>query len=239
MSTEVKLSARLAKLAEYVLPSKPFADIGTDHGLLPCFLLSNNICPRGIASDKSVGPLQSAAQNAKLYEVGNKLELRRGDGLDILEPGEVSTIIIAGMGGDLINQILDRGIRKVLDETERFIIQPNVAAYRLRLWARENSWKIKEEELVKEGKIYYEIIILEGRENERLRDEDMYLGPRLLEKKHSLLVPYWRERFKSESKVIDQMLREKKPELAQKAEQIIKKQERLKREIECRLAVKM
>ena len=84
------------------------ADIGTDHALLPVYLAWQGTCSRIIATDLQAGPLEAARSNVGLFNLWKQVDLRQGDGLDIIQPGEVNVIIIAGMGGVKINEILGR-----------------------------------------------------------------------------------------------------------------------------------
>ncbi|MCD8034208.1 MAG: class I SAM-dependent methyltransferase, partial [Alistipes sp.] len=87
----MELSPRLAALAQWVEPGRRFADVGTDHGYLPVWLLVNGVLGRAVAADLRPGPLARAAQAARRYGVAGRLELRLCDGLEGLEPGEADT----------------------------------------------------------------------------------------------------------------------------------------------------
>ena len=100
------LTPRLRTIMQQVPEGARLADIGTDHALIPTALLRRGVIQSAIASDLREGPLDSAARTAKQFEVEHKLSLRLGGGLQTVKPDEADTIVIAGMGGETIAQIL-------------------------------------------------------------------------------------------------------------------------------------
>ena len=101
------LSRRLKAVADFVPQDMICADIGSDHGYLPIYLVGERIIPHAIAADIGKGPLESAALNVRKYHLEDKIELRLGNGLEVLLPNEVSCVTICGMGGGLICEILN------------------------------------------------------------------------------------------------------------------------------------
>ena len=101
----IKLNDRLQIIAERLKDEKTMADIGTDHGFLPVFLLQSGQCDRVILADISVPSLAKAEENCRRYFTGEyeecaaRAEFRAGDGLTVLKPGEVDAVVIAGVGG--------------------------------------------------------------------------------------------------------------------------------------------
>lgn len=154
----IKLTPRLKKIAEQVKYGEKVADIGTDHGYIPIYLLKNNISPFVIAGDINKKPLESAENNIKKHHLSEKAETRLGSGLSILKPGEVNTIIIAGMGGLLINDLLTNS-KEVINEVNTLILQPMQAQSELRKYLINNGFTIENDILVKEDHHIYEIII--------------------------------------------------------------------------------
>lgn len=154
---QVKLTPRLKRITEMVPKDSIVADIGTDHGYISIFLLQNNISKRVIASDVNAKPLQSAEENIKACGLGNKINTRLGSGLEVLSPGEVDTVIIAGMGGLLIAELLEK-VPKVVEGVSTFILQPMQAQEQLRRYLVEGGYRIIEDVLVKEDHKIYEII---------------------------------------------------------------------------------
>jgi tRNA (adenine22-N1)-methyltransferase len=127
------LSERLSRIASYVPGELVVADIGTDHALLPIYLVLQEIASHVIACDISSGPLESARANIYLYKLTEKIEIRQGDGLEPLNRGEADVIIISGMGGAKIRDILETS-PDVLDGVVRIILQPQRGAGIVRRW---------------------------------------------------------------------------------------------------------
>ena len=102
----MKLTDRLLKIASLVDKDKRLADIGTDHGYIPVYLLNKNTIQYAILGDVNKGPLDNAKKEVMRNNLIDKVDLRLGSGIEVLKPNEVDEIIIAGMGGMLINDIL-------------------------------------------------------------------------------------------------------------------------------------
>ncbi|WP_082415861.1 tRNA (adenine(22)-N(1))-methyltransferase [Numidum massiliense] len=153
-------SERLMQIAEFVLRGEAVADIGTDHALLPRHLLASGYVPRAVAVEVSRGPYDVARERVAASGLSAKIELRLGDGLTALVPGEVATVVIAGMGGPLICDILQNG-QAVLSRTKRLVLQPNVAVKAVRKWLLAHRWQLICEALVYENGHYYDILVAE------------------------------------------------------------------------------
>jgi tRNA (adenine22-N1)-methyltransferase len=180
------LSDRLTALSNYVKNGTIMADIGTDHGYLPVFLVKSGRCPRAIACDVRKMPLESARRNIMANGLTEQIELRLGDGIQILKPGEVQIVNIAGMGGSTIRQILSEK-PDVLAQIDRLILQPMGDEESLRHWLITNGWCIMDEELVLEDERLYTIIVCEQGEEPLPASVFLEIGPRLIEKNHPLL----------------------------------------------------
>lgn len=154
----VKLSERLMKIASYVETGERVADIGTDHGLLPFYLLENEISPHVVLCDINEGPMEKARQNANARYPGTSFDMRIGNGLSQVKAGEVDTVVIAGMGGKLIIDILSAEPEKT-NSIRKFILQPRNAAPALRRWLIENQFTIANEKLAWERGRICEIIV--------------------------------------------------------------------------------
>lgn len=186
----MKLSNRLENIAKFIPRCKCIADIGTDHGLIPIYAVLNEICDKAIASDIKKGPLQAAKKNIEYYGLLDKIELRLGSGLEVLKLGEADVIIIAGMGGHTISNLLEAK-EKIAKEAEFLILQPTQHPEVLRRYLVNFGFKILDEELVKDDNKYYHIIKASKGEEIPYKNEAIYyLGLRLIEKKHYLLKEY-------------------------------------------------
>lgn len=151
----VKLSARMSALAALVTPGVRLADVGTDHGYIPVFLCQTGVIPSAIAMDINCGPLQRAEAHVAEFGLGDRIETRLSDGLEKLLPGEADCVLIAGMGGGLIQRILSEG-ETVLQSVGELILQPQSEIPQTRRFLREHGYQIAEEDMVEEdGKFYF------------------------------------------------------------------------------------
>lgn len=192
----MELTQRLAAVAEFVPPGVVVADIGTDHAYLPVYLVQTGKCPRVIATDLNEKPYQSARLSVAVRELGRAVDVRLGDGLHSLSPGEAEVVVIAGMGGGTMIRILESS-PGVLAWVRRLVLQPMADAGDLRLWLADNGWRIAGEKLVEEeGRIYPVLAAEPGVEGEKDRFR-LEVGPRLVEDSNPLLVTYL-EKIKSD-----------------------------------------
>lgn len=202
---EVKLSKRLHQLASHVPAGSRIADIGSDHGLLVSYLVSEGISPMAIAGEINAGPFDSTKRQVEALGLSDQINVRLGDGLSVInEP--IDIVIIAGMGGSLIVEILENGKPK-LHTLKRIILQPNVGEEDVRRWLSANQWKIVDEEIIKEKQHFYEIIIAEQAKHhdQRLSDIELRVGPINLQKKDKLLAEKWSLELKKQEKVLKRL----------------------------------
>ena len=153
----MKLSKRLETIASFVCKGSIIADIGTDHGYIPIRLVQDGICPRAYAMDVRKGPLERAAAHVEEYGLSKQIVLRLSDGLQRLEPGEADTVIIAGMGGELICRILEAGDH-VRDSVSSWILSPQSELGSVRRYLEQKGFSIRREAMVKEDGKYYTIL---------------------------------------------------------------------------------
>ena len=156
MRTEVKLSKRLERIASFVQPGSRVADIGTDHGYVPIWLVQKGVCPSALAMDVRKGPLERAEEHVEEVGLSGKIELRLSDGLAKLKAGEADTVVIAGMGGKLTCRILEQG-RHVWENwsegKERLILSPQSEQDEVRHFLEEQGFS-KEEIDIKTSRGY-------------------------------------------------------------------------------------
>jgi tRNA (adenine22-N1)-methyltransferase len=133
------------------------ADIGTDHAKLPVMLRTLGISPYVIATDVREGPAAAAAAAVERAGLRDTVEVRLGDGLSVLWPGEAEDLIIAGMGGENIADILHRA-PFVRDTRYRLLLQPMTKPETLRSWLFDNGFVIEREEVARENSRLYTIL---------------------------------------------------------------------------------
>lgn len=153
------LRPRLRKIISHI-NGPTAADIGTDHAYVPIELIYREICTKVIASDIRQGPVDIAKYNIEREGISDEIEVRMGPGLSVLAPKEVDDIIIAGMGGELIRDIIKSDYE--IARRSRLILQPMSAQYELRHYLIENGFKIVSEDISTEGLKLYNIIIAEA-----------------------------------------------------------------------------
>lgn len=132
------------------------ADIGTDHGYIPAELLRAGRCRQAIAADIGVGPLERARRTARLYGLEERMDFRLGDGLSVLSPGEADVIVIAGMGGDNITEILSAAPWSW--DGPLLLLQPMSRAEVLRQWLWERGCRLRSERLVQDKGVLYPVL---------------------------------------------------------------------------------
>ena len=182
---KIKLTPRLAAIASFVEQGSCAADIGTDHGYIPVFLRQNNICPFVIASDINSGPIGSAIKAAEEYGVEN-IKFVLAPGLDGITPCEADTIIIAGMGGETITEIL-KGADWLCEGRHRLVLQPQSKTDVLEKYLRDSGFTVSDAKLVKDSGRIYIVLAAETGEYEK---QDIFFTAKLIENRDPLLYEY-------------------------------------------------
>lgn len=152
------LSQRLKKCADMVRDGAKVADVGTDHGLIPIYLVNTEKCISAVASDINEGPLCAARKNISHFKADNYIRLNLGNGTSGIESSECDDIVIAGMGGETIAKIINT-CSFAKDSTKRFILQPMSSISDLRQYLYENGYKIITEDIAVEDDRYYVVIV--------------------------------------------------------------------------------
>ena len=137
----LNLSERMLMAAKMVRTGNTVADIGTDHAYLPAYLVLNGIIPKALACDVRKGPLENAKKTVEHYGIEDKITLRLSDGFDEIEPFEADDFIMCGMGGTLMEQLVQR-THWLKDKAKRIIVQPQSHAEDIRRFFVENGFEI-------------------------------------------------------------------------------------------------
>lgn len=212
----MQLTPRLAAVADFVPPGYRVADIGTDHAMLPVYLVETNRSPGVIATDLNEKPFLAACRQVRAAGAGGRVEVRKGNGLEIIRPGEVDVIAIAGMGGNTIIGILERS-PGVLAGIKRLVLQPMADPGPLRNWLARNGWRLVDEELVREMDRFYVVMAAEpGKElpEDRLLQE---IGPLLVNKNSPDLIEYLEKIRDDYQRVLSGLARSRTEESMEKA----------------------
>ena len=173
---ELRLQPRLQCLADCVPQGTRLADVGTDHGYLPVWLLQNGRIASAIASDINAEPLEHARRTAAEY--GVTLDLRLCPGLDAVAPDEADTVAIAGMGGETIIAILQAAAWDWRGKT--LLLQPMTKAELLRRYLTEHGFRIASERLVRDKGTIYPVLNVKAGESAPLTNAEAWCGAGLL-----------------------------------------------------------
>jgi len=199
----MKLSSRLGAIAENIPKCRILSDIGTDHAFIPIYAVENGLCERALAADLRKGPLEMAEVNIRKHGLGSSVEIRLGNGLEPIRPEECDVIVIAGMGGQLIRDILSSAPEKARHASV-LLLQANNAVDALRKWLYENGYDIMEEKLVNDAGKLYCLIKAKWTGIPVIKDEsDYYIGERIFEGNETLLGPYLRKKLKELEVIIE------------------------------------
>ena len=182
----MELSKRLQAVADLVTPGLKVADIGTDHGYIPIWLMEHKKASFAVAMDINKSPLEKARENIRLHGLTSYIETRLSDGMKNLKAGEAESVVIAGMGGGLVIKILEDVKGKSLGIRE-WILQPQSEIQKVRTYLRESGYCIVAEDMVlDEGKFYPMMKVIKG-EPELYSEAELCYGKILLKNRNKVL----------------------------------------------------
>lgn len=222
------MEERLKRLAEMVDQDARLADIGTDHAYLPIDLIKNKKIDFAIASDVAKGPLENAKKDIIAAGLQDKIETRLGSGLETLtEADNLDTIVIAGMGGKLMSELLQQA--KVTGKLyPTLILEPNIGEPGVRRWLMENNYEIVNEEIIEVSGHIYELIKAKLQDKQvMLSEKEIQFGPQLLQEKNSTFIKKWTNQLNYQNTLLSNLNKAKI-----KASDRIKETESLIKEIE-------
>lgn len=178
-ANKINLAPRLRAIADLVTNCSVVYDIGTDHAWLPIWLLQQKRCQMAVASDVRPGPLKRAAEHVKQVNLESLISTRLSDGFENLEPTSHDTVILAGLGGKTIMNILesDKARKPVL------VIQAMKSLPELRAFLSRKGYRIDDEDLACEKKRVYPVMrVRYTGDSYRLSPVEIWLGPVLTKK---------------------------------------------------------
>lgn len=204
----MELSKRLQAVADLITECKTVADVGTDHGYIPIYLLETGKCFKAIAMDVNKGPLLRAEEHVAQHDLSHRIEIRLSDGVKRLQAGECDAVIIAGMGGPLIIKILEEG-RAVFKQLKQFVLQPQSELWKVRQYLLENGYQIVAEDMVLEaGKFYPMMRVINGKSSQYNTVELCY-GKLLLTQKHPVLRSFLEKEQGIKQRILQDLRKEK------------------------------
>ena len=211
----IELGERLRRVASFVPNGSKVCDVGSGHAYLPVYLIQKDQITCAIAGEVVENPYLSAKQTVRDYRMENRIEVRLGDGLQILsKEDEVTAVTICGMGGELISRILEAGYKGGhLNGRERLILQPNVAEHFVREWLMNHSYHIVEETVVEDNHRLYEIIVAEPVDKRvEYTELELKYGPILLKESSELSVAKWNWLNRKNKEILEQLQKSKTPQ---------------------------
>ena len=199
---EHTLSMRLERVAANVPVGAHLADIGSDHGYLPVALMRRGVITAAVAGEVATTPFHAAQRTVRDNGLEQHISVRLADGLAAIEAGDgITAISVCGMGGETIRDILDNG-KMHLSGQERLILQPNGGEQPLRQWLMDNGYRILCEELLRENRFYYEIIVAERAGPVAYTDEQLYFGPLQMQARSPEFLAKWQRMLRQKHKTL-------------------------------------
>ena len=196
------------------MTQKTVADIGTDHAYVPIYLHKKGNVEKVIACDINKKPLQKAQQNIKLHHAENKIITRLGNGLQPLQPYEVDSIVISGMGGMLMIELMEQS-QNIIKTVKELILCPHLDVTAVRKYLHNIGYVITDEKMIQEWDNFYTILRAIPGKQKYDKEIEYIFGRVLLEKKDAVLKEYIINE-KIRLKKIKQHLYDKRTEQSQK-----------------------
>ena len=205
MNKKINISNRLKTIGDFTIDNTKIVDVGCDHGLLSIYIYQNKKNVKILATDININPLNEARKNIKNYGLEEKIQTRISNGLQNVNKDEIDTIIISGLGGNTIVEILNNDLDKVIS-SKRIIIQANNNIDKVRKFLVENKFLIKDEKLVSENNIISTIIIFD-RSSKKLKYsiDEILFGPVLLKEKSDLFKELMKRKIKKQIYILNKI----------------------------------
>jgi tRNA (adenine22-N1)-methyltransferase len=217
---EQTLSMRLERVAAQVPAGARLADIGSDHGYLPVALMRRGAIAAAVAGEVALTPFRSAERTVRENGLELHITVRLASGLEAIEPQDgITAISVCGMGGETIRDILDSGKARLSGE-ERLILQPNGGEQPLRQWLMENDYYILHEELLRENRFYYEIIVAERAGPVRYTAEELYFGPLQMQARTPAFLAKWQRKLRHKQRTLADFARARQAVPEEKVQEI-------------------
>ncbi|WP_319942086.1 tRNA (adenine(22)-N(1))-methyltransferase [Pseudomonas quasicaspiana] len=204
---EQTLSRRLERVAAHVPAGARLADIGSDHGYLPVALMRRGSIAAAVAGEVALTPFRAAERTVRENDLDQLITVRMANGLAAIQPEDgITAISICGMGGETIRDILDDG-KVHLTGGERLILQPNGGERPLRQWLMENGYCILSEEVLRENRFDYEVIVAERAGPVTYSAEELYFGPLQMKARSPAFLLKWRRMLRHKQQTLNHFAR--------------------------------
>ena len=197
----MQLSKRLEAVTKLAGTCRCVADVGTDHGYIPIYMVQEQRAECAIAMDVNKGPLERAQKNILAYRMEDRIQTRLSDGVAALKSKEADCVIIAGMGGLLTIRILEAG-KEVLKNVNTMVLQPQSEIGQVRTWLSENHYRITAENMVLDEGKYYPMMRVEHGAQEKWNEQEYAFGKYLIASGNEVLLEF----LKKEEKLCGEIL---------------------------------
>lgn len=204
---EQTLSTRLERVAAHVPAGARLADIGSDHGYLPVALMRRGSITAAVAGEVALTPYRAAERTVRENDLDQLITVRMANGLAAIQPEDgITAVSICGMGGETIRDILESG-KAHLTGKERLILQPNGGERPLRQWLMENGYCIVCEEVLRENRFDYEVIVAERAGPVAYTAEELYFGPLQMKARSPAFLLKWRRMLRHKQQTLNHFAR--------------------------------
>ncbi len=203
----MELSIRLQAVADLVSEGMVVADIGTDHGYIPIYLVENGKSPKAFAMDVNKGPLLRARDHIQEHGLLDKIETRQSDGAKNLTCGECDAIVIAGMGGGLTIRILEEG-KAIFKNLKEFVLQPQSELSKVRGYLVQQGYCIVQENMVLDAGKFYPMMKVMNENSAPYNEVELCYGKLLLESKHPVLQSFLEKEVCTKHNILEALERE-------------------------------
>lgn len=200
----MELSIRLQAVADLVSEGLVIADVGTDHGYIPIYLVETKKLEQAIAMDVNKGPLLRAREHIETAGYAGQIECRLSDGVSALQPGECDGVVIAGMGGALTIRILEEG-KEVFRNLREFVLQPQSELQKVREYLCRNAYCIVEENMVLDDGKFYTMFRVINQMAAAYNTIELRYGKLLLEEKNAVLQKYLKKEQTVKEQILEQL----------------------------------
>ncbi|TDV67548.1 tRNA (adenine22-N1)-methyltransferase [Pseudomonas sp. LP_7_YM] len=216
---------RLERVAAHVPTGAYLADIGSDHGYLPVALIRRRVIAAAVAGEVASTPYQSALRTVHENGLGQYIAVRLADGLAAIEPQDrITAISICGMGGATIRDILQSGKAR-LGGQERLVLQPNGGEQPLRQWLMDNGYRVVCEELLRENRFDYEIIVAERSGPVVYTPEQLYFGPLQMQARSPAFLLKWQRLLRLKQRTLKELVHARKAVPEEKRQTLVQQVE--------------
>jgi len=197
----MELSKRLQAVADLVEEGLVVADVGTDHGYIPIYLVETQKCEKAFAMDINAGPLLRAKEHIIEYGLTKQIEVRQSDGVKALRVGECECVIVAGMGGALAIKIMEEG-KEIFKSLKTFVLQPQSELEKVRQYLCENEYRVVKEDMILEDGKYYPMMKIINGQTSKYSMIDLRYGKELLSQRHPVLKQFLDKEIQTKSVIL-------------------------------------